>query len=399
VPPGGSFVYKVHFPDAGIYWYHPHVREDIEQNLGLFGNLLVDSPEPGYYSPVNQEEFLMLDDLLTDEQGLFPWGKERPNFAIMGRFGNLFLVNGEPHYQLSVRQGDVVRFFLTDASNARSYNLSFGGASIKLVGADVSKYEHEEMVRSVVISPAQRYIVEVQFPKADTYALTNRVQALNNFKGEFYPEIDTLGVITVSPQSTTHDYSHTFATLRENTTIKAEIDRLRPLFDKPVDHELELSVNIQGLPSTIVAFMSVDTLYFPPVEWNDGMPDMNFAATSNETHWIMRDKATKKENMDIDWHFKQGDMVKIRLHNDPLSMHPMSHPIHFHGQRFLVLSRDGVRNPNLVWKDTELIPVGSTVDILLDASNPGKWMAHCHVAEHLGSGMNLVFTVDPAPTR
>ena len=36
VPSGGSFVYRVHFPDAGIYWYHPHVREDIEQAMGLF---------------------------------------------------------------------------------------------------------------------------------------------------------------------------------------------------------------------------------------------------------------------------------------------------------------------------------------------------------------------------
>ncbi len=45
VPPGDSMVYHVHFPDAGIYWYHPHVREDIEQPMGLFGNMVVDSPE------------------------------------------------------------------------------------------------------------------------------------------------------------------------------------------------------------------------------------------------------------------------------------------------------------------------------------------------------------------
>ena len=52
VPPGGDFTYTVHFPDAGIYWYHPHVREDIEQAMGLFGNMLVDSPDRDYYSPV-----------------------------------------------------------------------------------------------------------------------------------------------------------------------------------------------------------------------------------------------------------------------------------------------------------------------------------------------------------
>jgi FtsP/CotA-like multicopper oxidase with cupredoxin domain len=68
--------------------------------------------------------------------------------------------------------------------------------------------------------------------------------------------------------------------------------------------------------------------------------------------------------------------------------------MHFHGQRFLVLSRDGVPNDNLAWKDTVLVPVGSTVDILLEASNPGRWMAHCHIAEHLSVGMGFVFSVD-----
>jgi FtsP/CotA-like multicopper oxidase with cupredoxin domain len=31
---GESFTYEVHVPDAGMYWYHPHVREDVQQDLG-----------------------------------------------------------------------------------------------------------------------------------------------------------------------------------------------------------------------------------------------------------------------------------------------------------------------------------------------------------------------------
>jgi len=71
----------------------------------------------------------------------------------------------------------------------------------------------------------------------------------------------------------------------------------------------------------------------------------------------------------------------------------MQHPIHFHGQRFVVLTREGVANENLQWKDTVLIPRGQTVDILVEMSNPGEWMAHCHIAEHLESGMMFDFTV------
>lgn len=123
------------------------------------------------------------------------------------------------------------------------------------------------------------------------------------------------------------------------------------------------------------------------------MPMMNFPSTSREVEWILRDVETGNENMDIDWSFALGDVVKIRLVNDRDAIHAMQHPFHIHGQRFLVLSRNGAPNDNLVWKDTMLLAVGETVDILLEISNPGKWMAHCHIAEHLETGMKLVFTV------
>jgi FtsP/CotA-like multicopper oxidase with cupredoxin domain len=55
---------------------------------------------------------------------------------------------------------------------------------------------------------------------------------------------------------------------------------------------------------------------------------------------------------------------------------------------------NGVPNGHLVWKDTVLVPTGFTTDVLLELSNPGKWMLHCHVAEHIETGMRMVFHVD-----
>ncbi len=395
VPSGGSFTYTVHFRDAGIYWYHPHVREDIQQALGLYGNMLVDSPDPDYYGKANRDEIITLDDLLIDDAGILPFGRETSNFSIMGRFGNVFMINGEPNWTTRVNKGDVVRFFITDVSNARMYNLGFGGAPIKLVAADLSKYEREVMVPSVVIAPAQRYVAEVKFDKPGVFPITNSVQALANFTGNFVSQVDTLGTVVVGDAPAARNYTREFATLRQNADVKADIERLRAYFDKAPDKELLLTVNMQGMPVPITAFMSVDTMYFPPAEWADGMPDMNWVSTADQVHWIIRDLQTQKENMNIDWHFKQGDVVKIRVTNDGQSMHPMSHPIHFHGQRLLVLSRNGVPEENLVWRDTFVLPVGTTADVLVEMSNPGKWMAHCHIAEHLEAGMHMVFTVDP----
>jgi FtsP/CotA-like multicopper oxidase with cupredoxin domain len=132
------------------------------------------------------------------------------------------------------------------------------------------------------------------------------------------------------------------------------------------------------------------------IEWEDDMVDVNRITTPSNTRWKLIDRTTGAEGAGIDWRFRVGDRMKIRLVNEMDSDHPMHHPFHIHGAgRFLILSRDGTPEPNLVWKDTVLVPAGQVVDLLLDVTNPGRWMAHCHIAEHHESGMMLSFSVDP----
>ena len=126
------------------------------------------------------------------------------------------------------------------------------------------------------------------------------------------------------------------------------------------------------------------------------MVDMNRVTTDADIRWLLVDRATGAAGPAIDWRFTVGDRVKIRLVNELDSDHPMQHPFHLHGAgRFLVLARNGATEPNLVWKDTVLVRTGEVVDILFDVTNPGQWMAHCHIAEHMQSGMMFSFTVDP----
>jgi FtsP/CotA-like multicopper oxidase with cupredoxin domain len=130
------------------------------------------------------------------------------------------------------------------------------------------------------------------------------------------------------------------------------------------------------------------------IEWEDDMVEVNRLTTPANMRWKLIDRTTGAENQAINWRFRVGDRVKIRLLNEMAGDHPMHHPFHVHGAgRFLILSRDGEVDPNLVWKDTVLVPAGQTVDILLDVSNPGLWMAHCHIAEHHESGMMFTFEV------
>jgi len=133
------------------------------------------------------------------------------------------------------------------------------------------------------------------------------------------------------------------------------------------------------------------------LEWEDLMPDINRQTDLSNMIWKLVDKETGAVNHEISWDFKLDERVKIRLVNEMEgSDHPMHHPFHVHGAgRFLILSRDDRREDNLVWKDTVLLRAGETVDILLHLTNPGLWMAHCHIAEHTESGMMFSFRVEP----
>ncbi len=406
---GQSFSYKIKFPDEGVYWYHPHIREDYAQELGLYGNYIVSSDNPNYWSPVNEEVPLMVDDILMENGKVAPFNSIADH-ALMGRFGNVMLVNGGDNYTLNVKQGEVTRFYITNTANTRVFNLTIPGAKMKLVGGDNGKYERETFVDSVILAPSERAVVEVLFDTAGTYTLQHKT-----------PEKTyTMGTINVSSEKVATSYKPQFLTLRTNNDTIASIDPLRQYFDKKDDKSLALTVDMGSMGMSGSHEMSNGQMMnngggshmmsngtmmsnggmmmggndSEKIEWEDSMAMMNSMADAKTIKWKIVDQDTKKANGDIDWKFKVGDKVKVKIYNDPTSPHPMQHPIHFHGQRFLILSTNGVKNDNLVWKDTTLIQKGDTVEILVDMENPGTWMAHCHIAEHLEAGMMFSFKVE-----
>ena len=393
IPPGGTFPYRIRFPDAGIYWYHAHVREDIQQDLGLYGNILVHASD-STWSPVTRAEVLMLDDVLIGDAGPIPPGRESPTHALMGRFGNVFLVNGRRDYHVQVQRGEVVRFYLTNAANARTMNLSFPGTQMRLVAADVGSFAAERPVQSLVIAPAERYVVHVTFDRPGRFALVNQVQGLDHLFGRFFPEVDTLGIVTVSRERTPPSAAASPRRPPPAPSPPLHLAALDSFANRPPDKTLVLTLETQNLPFVTERLMQLDSIFFQPVEWSGSMPMMNWAATGEQVRWILRDPETGRENMDIDWEFARGSSVKLRLVNERRAFHGMQHPIHLHGQRFLVLAVNGVPASDVAWKDTVLVPAGSTVDILFDTSNPGHWMLHCHIAEHLSAGMMMHLTVD-----
>ena len=161
-------------PDPGAYWYHPHIREDYGQEMGLYGNILVTPSEPDYWPPANRELLLTLDDILIEEGQIAAFSESETTHVAMGRFGNVMLVAGEPDLSLEAKRGEVVRFYFTNTANTRVFNVTLPGAQMKLVGADAGHYEHEELVDEVLLAPSERVVVDVLFPDAGELELEHR---------------------------------------------------------------------------------------------------------------------------------------------------------------------------------------------------------------------------------
>ncbi len=391
VPAGGSFDYTVTFPDAGLYWYHPHVKEEMQQDLGLSGNIMVRGMAG--LPPVHREEILLLDDILIGDDGMVPWGEEAPTHALMGRFGNLFLVNGEPIARLAASPGETVRLWFTNAANTRTFNLSVPGAAMRLVAADMGPFAEPLAVESVVLAPAERYAVDVTFEGEGPWVLVNRVRAIDHLFGRFVQQEDTLAVMTRDPSPPT-----AFSHRHERVLLESHLPRgdvpMEPAVVPAPDLVLEFGLRTRDLPFVTERMMLLDSAYFHPVEWSGTMPMMNWATTGEQAEWFVRDAATGRENHDAEFTVRLGDRRVIRLVNLRNGIHAMQHPIHVHGQRFAVLAVNGLPAAAGAWKDTVLLPAGATIDILVEFTNPGRWMLHCHIAEHVESGMMTTFVVE-----
>lgn len=136
------FRYEFKLLHASLFWYHPHIRTNVQVEKGLYGALLVEDPGANrdLGLPAN-EHILVLDDILLDADGRvadpFPDDPlENAATQLNGREGNVLLVNGVTQPLAKFRRGQPHRLRIVNAANARFMRLSIPGHTLYRIGGD-----------------------------------------------------------------------------------------------------------------------------------------------------------------------------------------------------------------------------------------------------------------------
>jgi FtsP/CotA-like multicopper oxidase with cupredoxin domain len=331
IEPGGSFDFEFTVPDAGTFWYHPHHRSDVQVEKGLYGAIVVRDPaEPAI--PAAVEEVVILDDVLLDDAtGMLDESVDM-RVQMMGREGNLVLVNGmRSNLGVAVRAGEMRRWRMVNAANARYFELTLINGSMVRVGGDGGLLEAPRAETGIRLTPGER---------ADVLVWVDEPGATATLRAVPYERAMGAGA-----------------------TEAVDIMRLEASGDPALDPG--------ELPATLRTIAAVD----PPaatrtLRLGERMDGDSMVFTINDAAYPDIPLLTTTAGLTETWEI--------------VNESEMDHPFHIHGFFF---QPEGERE----WKDTINIPASQTVRLQMVFDNrdgaSGTWLYHCHILEHAERGM------------
>ena len=352
IPPGGEFLYEFKAIDAGSFWYHPHVNSTEQQGRGLSGALIVEEPEP---IRIDRDVTWVIDDWILRESAQIDDSFDQPmQMSHGGRIGNTVTVNGSIPDDFAVRAGERIRLRLINAANARTFSLQFGALKPTIVALDGQPVRpHEPHGGRVTVAAAQRIDLVI-----DMYGEPgDRVLIIDSYyRG------------------------------REYEFLTVVYDEAAPLRDAPLDAPIALPANPVPEPAPDGDALRERILLQGGAMGR--MPDGIEEFLKQRQFWFLNglpDKGRKEPLITV----ARNRTCVLTLVNDT----GWEHPMHLHGHAFRVLSRNGKPNMRGEFLDTVLVLPQETVEIAFVADNPGDWLFHCHILEHMAAGMNGVVRV------
>lgn len=361
VAAGSTFRYQFTAPDAGTYWFHPHVGTQLDR--GLYGALIVEDPnEPLAY---DDEWVVILDDWLdgvtsTPPEVLTELSKGMQAMAGMEgmatRRGNMLMgaksdaLGGDagdvyyPHYLINGRPaadpetyaskpGRRVRIRLINAGGDTAFRVALAGHSLTVTHTDGFPVEPLE-VDSVLIGMGERYDVIVTLG-GGTFAFVAEAEGKNE---RAFAVVRTGAGAAPRADIPVPELSGRLATA----------DKLRATSDVQLSSrtpDREITIRLRG-----------------------GMAKYDWSLDGRSF--------TLDDPMTDPYPISAGERVRVNLVNTT----DMWHPMHLHGHTF----QHAAGGPR---KDTSVVLPGRTLSVDFDADNPGRWLTHCHNLYHGEAGM------------
>ncbi len=76
---------------------------------------------------------------------------------------------------------------------------------------------------------------------------------------------------------------------------------------------------------------------------------------------------------------QKDDWIMVHYYNEGLQIHPM----HQHQFPQLIIAKDGIPLDEPYWADTVNVAPGERFTVILHAEDPGVWVWHCHILNHV----------------
>jgi FtsP/CotA-like multicopper oxidase with cupredoxin domain len=367
VSPGGSFIYEFTAIDAGTFWYHPHQRGFEQVGRGLYGPLIVEEPNP---VRVDRDVTWVLDDwrLMKSAEISEDFGNAH-DMSHNGRVGNTVTINGKVAETFPVQTGERIRLRLINAANARIFGLDFAEHNpivIAMDGQPVTPHSPEN--NRLVLGPAMRIDLIID--------MTGDPGSRSSVNDRFYEGLEYRLV----------DFQYANASLRDhspNWPMRLESNLLvEPDIGNSVRHEVEFTGGMMG-------GMVMEQMGFGTDKNHMGGMSSMIDMMHSDKMWFINGVAAEGHVIEPLLTLDRGRSYVISMAN----ITAWHHPIHLHGHSFRVVSRNGVATPHREWQDTVLMAPRERIEIALVADNPGDWMFHCHILEHMAAGMMGVIRV------
>lgn len=341
IMPGETFVYSFTPPDAGTFWYHPHVNSVVQLGKGLVGAIIVEEAEPVVFE---EEHTLILKHWHLDQQG--QWKKLMiPRYsARMGTPGEWGTVNGKHEPVYSLKENATTRLRIANVDNTLTYPIAVKGAEAWVVAIDGNPIKTPYPLEQHKISPGMRLDLALHAPKQGEKVYVQYM------KGRFPFPLCTF------------------------ESVASEITSPAPLPALPLNPVPDLDLK----NATEIDFV---------FEWEGAISPTKKNGNVDTKFWLMNKRAWEgMSKASIPAPLATLELGKTYIF-DLKNVTQYHHPIHLHGHTFTVLELDGKKLDEPFHTDTVLLGKNGSAKAAFVADNPGKWMYHCHVIEHMKTGL------------